>query len=148
MQKNPPENPPLLEVDQIVTVDEAVDLLMALHDKAAVAARVQGDPFPYVTARTKLQHTIRSVLGAAPVSKREFLNTYLKMWKSEGVPAPLNELQSIAAWLRESADPEAMKEKMRKRMLLLEAQAVHLNTQGSDAEARVGIYENRPDLKP
>lgn len=77
----------------------------------------------------------------------DFLIDHLKMWKDEGVPAPVNELQSIAAWLRESCNVKEMQDKMRKRMLMLMTVAGALDEQhGVDGAVLAGIYANRPDL--
>jgi hypothetical protein len=80
----------------------------------------------------------------------KFLNDYLQMWKDEGVEAPLNELQSIAAWLRYlgSNGKEKTIEAMQMRMLLLMDASNKLHAQGPEAEDAAGIYNNRPDLRP
>ena len=77
----------------------------------------------------------------------DFLVDYLKMWKSDGIPAPLNELQSIAAWLRASCNVEEMQNAMRLRMILLMKAVEAINEKGLDAEILAGIYANRPDLE-
>jgi len=83
------------------------------------------------------------------IELQDFLIEHLKMWKDEGVPAPVNELQSIAAWLRESSyGLEQMQDKMRQRMLLLMEAAEALDEQhGIDGAVLAGIYANRPDLE-
>lgn len=76
-----------------------------------------------------------------------FLIEHLKCWKDEGIPAPVNELQSIAAWLRTSCDGlKPMQNSMRMRMLLLMKTAHHLHDKGLEEELKAGIYENRPDM--
>lgn len=78
----------------------------------------------------------------------DFLIDHLKMWKDEGVPAPVNELQSIAAWLRESSNVDEMQNKMRMRMMILMEAAGALDEQGGiDGAVLAGIYANRPDLE-
>jgi len=83
------------------------------------------------------------------IGLEDFLIEHLKMWKDEGVPAPVNELQSIAAWLRESGHGlKEMQDKMRRRMLLLMKTAGALDEQhGIDGAVLAGIYANRPDLE-
>ena len=80
----------------------------------------------------------------------KWLTDHLRLWKDEGVDAPLNELQSIAAWLRYLGEhgEKKTKETMRARMLLLMNASIDLHDQGPEAEAAAGIYDNRPDLKP
>lgn len=79
-----------------------------------------------------------------------FLTKHLKLWKDEGVPAPMNELQSIAAWLSVlgSHGVEETKERMRARMLLLMHAANDLDKAGPAAVEEAGIYEHRPDIRP
>ena len=79
-----------------------------------------------------------------------FLAEHLKMWKDSGIPAPLNELQSIAAWLRASASmsKEELQKAMRARMYLLMDASQELHAEGRAMEDLVGIYDNRPDLRP
>jgi hypothetical protein len=83
------------------------------------------------------------------IDLEDFLVDHLKMWKDSGVPAPVNELQSIATWLRESSyGLEQMQNKMRQRMLLLMKTANALDKQhGIDGAVLAGIYANRPDLE-
>jgi hypothetical protein len=80
----------------------------------------------------------------------DFLNEHLKLWKDEGIPAPVNELQSIQGWLRclVQNGAEETADIMRKRILLLGQAAIDLHKAGPEAEDKVGIYENRPDLRP
>ena len=80
----------------------------------------------------------------------KFLTDHLRMWKDEGVEAPLNELQSIQAWLSCLGHHglEETTNRMRARMLLLQNTAIELYAQGPEAEAKAGIYDNRPDMKP
>lgn len=79
-----------------------------------------------------------------------FLVEHLKMWKDSGVPGPVNELQSIAAWLRLSGtcDKKELQSIMRKRLILLMDASQDLHKEGREAEDIAGIYDNRPDLKP
>ena len=89
-----------------------------------------------------------SVAGAArPLSKVDtFLAEHLRLWKDEGVPAPVNELQSIHAWLgclaRNGKDDTVAR--MRARMLLLTKAANALHAEGPEAEDAAGIYDRRP----
>lgn len=80
----------------------------------------------------------------------KFLTDHLRMWKDEGVPAPVNELQSISAWLEclGTHGAEETMERMRARLLLLMNTVNELHDQGREAEDAAGIYDNRPDLKP
>ena len=79
-----------------------------------------------------------------------FLVEHLKLWKDSGVPAPANELQSIAAWLRASASltKEELQSRMRLRMILLMDASIDLYKEGREAEDIAGIYDNRPDMRP
>lgn len=79
-----------------------------------------------------------------------FLTDHLRMWKDEGIEAPLNELQSIQAWLSCLGQHglEETKNRMRARMLLLMKTANNLHVAGPEAEAEAGIYDNRPDMRP
>lgn len=79
-----------------------------------------------------------------------WLVEHLKMWKESGIPAPLNELQSIAAWLRASASmtKEELQSAMRARMILLMQASQELHAEGREMEDLAGIYDNRPDLRP
>ena len=80
----------------------------------------------------------------------KFLTDHLKMWKDEGVPAPLNEIQSIHAWwgcLKKVGAEETMK-RMAARLILLQNAAEALHEAGPEAEEAAGIYEHRPDMKP
>ena len=80
----------------------------------------------------------------------KFLTDHLRMWKDEGIPAPLNEIQSIQSWLRYLGEhgADGTKDAMRKRMILLAQAASELHKEGPEAEAAAGIYDNRPDMKP
>lgn len=81
--------------------------------------------------------------------QKSFLLPFLRMWKDEGLSAPVNELQSISAWLYKSCDGlEPLKSAMRARMLLLMRAADQLNDEGLEAEIKAGIYDNRPDMIP
>jgi len=84
------------------------------------------------------------------MTRDDFLEEHLKLWKDTGVKAPRNELQSIQAWLRTSCDMtyEELKDAMRKRMILLMQAANKLHTAGSEAEDKVGIYSEAPELHP
>lgn len=81
---------------------------------------------------------------------RQFLLDHLRMWEDSGIPAPVNELQSIQSWLKYLGEhgAEETKSAMRKRMVLLMQAANELHEQGREAEDAAGIYDNRPDLKP
>lgn len=84
------------------------------------------------------------------MSVDKFLTDNLRMWKDEGIPAPLNELQSIAAWLQCLGEHglEGTKTRMRARMALLMGAAADLRNEGREAEDAAGIYDNRPDMRP
>lgn len=74
----------------------------------------------------------------------QHLADHLKMWKTSGIEAPKNELQSIAAWLRYLGmeGEEKTKETMRTRMVLLMNAVNKIAEQGSKAEVAAGIYDN------
>lgn len=84
------------------------------------------------------------------MSDRDFLVKHLKLWKDAGIPAPANELQSIQGWLRYLGQhgAEETKSAMRKRMVLLMQAANDLYKEGPEAEDAVGIYDNRPEMRP
>lgn len=77
-------------------------------------------------------------------SINEMLYKHLVLWKRSGVPAPVNELQSIQGWLRHLGDYglEKTKSAMRKRMVLLQNASVDLFKKGPSEEDKVGIYKN------
>ncbi len=79
-----------------------------------------------------------------------FVAAHLKMWEDSGVPAPLNELQSIAAWLRYLGQNGAdeTKKAMRNRILILMKAANNIYEAGPYVEELAEIYKNRPDRKP
>jgi hypothetical protein len=83
-------------------------------------------------------------------SYSQMLNEHLRLWATSGVPAPANELQSIQAWLSYLSEhgSEKTMSTMRTRMLLLMNAASNLHEQGPEAEAEVGIYDQRPDMRP
>jgi hypothetical protein len=93
--------------------------------------------------------TFDPVEEAAKAPRDKFYDAYLKMWKAEDIPAPLNELQSIQTWLNYLVNNGVEKtiETMRRRMILLANAAVKLNEEGPAAEADAGIYDNRPEMK-
>lgn len=75
---------------------------------------------------------------------------HLRIWKDSGVPAPLNELQSIQAWLQTLGEhgAEETMNRMRARMIMLMKAANELHKAGPEAEDAAGIYDNRPELRP
>lgn len=79
---------------------------------------------------------------------KEYLREHLILWKDSGIPAPANELQSIAGWLQFLGEHGEAKTKdaMNKRIILLEQAAIELYEEGPEAEAAAGIYKNRPEL--
>jgi hypothetical protein len=79
-----------------------------------------------------------------------YISKYLKMWQDSGIPAPLNELQSMAGWLRYLGENgvEKTKETMQKRMLILMEVAGGIHDAGPYVEELAEIYKNRPDQKP
>ena len=105
-----------------------------------------GDPRPASWVRPPADEVTTKMANTWKYME-DFLVEYLQCWKDEGVPAPVNELQSISSWLRESCNVEEMQRKMRCRMVLLMNAASALNEQGLDAEIMAGIYKNRPDLE-
>ncbi len=84
------------------------------------------------------------------IAQRKYLCEHLIMWMDEGIPAPLNEAQSIQSWLSylSSHTKEETMDTMRKRMILLGKTASDIYEKGREAEKEVGIYKNRPDLDP
>ena len=80
----------------------------------------------------------------------EFLTDHLRMWKDSGVPAPVNEVASIQAWmgtLKHKGAEETLR-CMGARLVLLNRAAQELHAAGPEAEAEAGIYDNRPDQRP
>lgn len=106
------------------------------------------EPFLTVAHRAALK-TVQEH-AAAKAEGREvesFLRSHLKMWMDSGIPAPLNELQSISGWLRTSAEGmRPMQMAMRNRIILLLREVAKLSNEGIEAEIREGIYDERPDL--
>lgn len=80
---------------------------------------------------------------------KDYLYEHLKLWKDSGIPAPKNELESIATWLRYLGmhGEEETKNAMRNRMILLMEASKELYAKGPEVEDIIGIYDNRPDLK-
>lgn len=78
---------------------------------------------------------------------KDFLRENLRMWADSGVPAPVNELQSIHAWLGclGQHGEEETKKRMRARMILLMRAVNELADEGVEAEIAAGIYDLRPD---
>lgn len=75
---------------------------------------------------------------------RDFLREHLVMWAASGIPAPVNELQSIQGWLGYMGHGlEATADAMRKRMILLQNAANELDRAGEEAEREAGIYNDR-----
>ena len=73
-----------------------------------------------------------------------FLREHLVMWASSGIPAPVNELQSIHGWLGYlNKGVKETAKAMRNRMLLLMQAANELHAEGEAAENAVGIYNKR-----
>jgi hypothetical protein len=105
---------------------------------------LNGKPEPFVLQWT---HQSRKINMSEKLDK--FLTDHLRLWKDEGVPAPLNELKSIEVWLSclGHHGVEETKNRMRARMLMLGKAAYALNDQGPEAEDEAGIYDNRPDMK-
>lgn len=72
----------------------------------------------------------------------QFLADHLKIWEGTGEQAPVNEIQSIQAWLmmlgRHGA--ESVKDTMRKRMSLLMYAASAIHEGGVESEDQYGIY--------
>lgn len=72
-----------------------------------------------------------------------FLTDNLRMWKASSIPAPLNEIQSIHAWMGMIYEkgPEETLKTMAARLVLLNRAAQELHAQGPAAEKAAGIYE-------
>lgn len=75
----------------------------------------------------------------------QFLIDNLKLWKDEGMPAPMNELQSIAAWLRclGNFGEKETGSRMRTRMALLMKASNELADLGEETVKAAGIYDRR-----
>jgi len=73
-----------------------------------------------------------------------FLTDNLRMWKASGIPAPLNEIQSINAWMERLKDvgAEETLKSMAARLVLLNRAAQELHAAGPEAEKTAGIYDN------
>jgi hypothetical protein len=77
-----------------------------------------------------------------------YVRSHLKLWKESGVDAPVNEGNSIQAWLRflGGHSKEETLNTMRIRMLKLMNAAQEVYDLGPEAEDALGIYDNRPDM--
>ena len=75
----------------------------------------------------------------------KFLTDHLRIWKESGIPAPLNEIQSIHAWMNqlEKNGAEETLRRMAARLVLLNRAAIELHELGPDAEKEAGIYDNQ-----
>jgi len=80
----------------------------------------------------------------------DLVRAHLKLWADSGVPAPANEGNSIQSWLQflGSHSKEETLHTMRQRMILLMQAANDVYEEGPEAEDKLGIYDNRPDLRP
>lgn len=78
------------------------------------------------------------------------VRAHLKLWADSGIPAPANEVNSIQGWLRflGSHTKEETLSTMRQRMVLLMQAANEVYAEGPSVEDAIGIYDNRPDLRP
>ena len=76
------------------------------------------------------------------------VRSHLKLWKESGINAPINEGNSIQAWLRflGSHTKEETLSAMRQRMILLMNAAQEVYNEGPETEDELGIYDNRPDM--
>ena len=81
---------------------------------------------------------------------KDLVRAHLKLWAESGIPAPVNEGNSIQAWLRFLGchTKEETLDAMRQRMILLMQAANEVHKEGPDVENALGIYDNRPDLRP
>lgn len=127
-------------------IDAAHYLVFQLPARQAGAVQVLVDEVAHLQSELANAEAQIAQLETKQIEKYDFLNEHLKCWMDEGIPAPVNELQSISAWLSESSDVEQMQNKMRNRMLLLMHQVERLYEAGPMAEQEAGIYNNRPDL--
>lgn len=75
----------------------------------------------------------------------KFLTDHLRFWKESGIRAPLNEIQSIHAWMNQLKDKGAEEtlRRMAARLVLLNRAAIELHELGHDAEKEAGIYDNQ-----
>ena len=76
------------------------------------------------------------------------VRSHLKLWKESGINAPINEGNSIQAWLRflGGHTKEETLSAMRQRMILLMNAAQEVYDEGPETEDELGIYDNRPDM--
>lgn len=83
--------------------------------------------------------------GSVTMDVPKFLLEHLRLWENSGEPGPMNELQSIAAWLSTLGHRglEETRRIMQARMTLLTNAANALYDAGEEAEDKVGIYEKR-----
>lgn len=97
-----------------------------------------------------IKNLIQEKADKLDTQKNDFLREHLKLWKDSGIPAPMNELQSIDTWLTQltNSGEEKTKDIMRKRIILLMEAVAKLHKEGPEAEEAAGIYDNRPDMRP
>jgi hypothetical protein len=79
----------------------------------------------------------------------DYVRSHLKMWAESGIPAPVNEGNSIQSWMSYlgSHTKDQTLDTMLQRMLLLMDAANEAHDLGHEVEDAIGIYDNRPDLK-
>jgi hypothetical protein len=128
-----------MDNDQLKMVTEALQYYAALKVTTADGG---------VQARAALE-SLGHVVHAPPRATDtidKMLSDHLRMWKSEIDSAPVNELQSIAAWLRYLGEhgQEKTKNTMRQRMLLLMKAAGAIHEGGPEMEDACGIYDSVP----
>ncbi len=109
--------------------------------------------------KNAINHAVIDALKNAvndPVNKdktrqiyEHYVNAHLKLWAESGIPAPVNEVNSIQSWLMFLASNGKDKtiDTMRQRMNLLLNAAQKVHESGTDKEDEIGIYDNRPDLR-
>lgn len=83
--------------------------------------------------------------GSVVMDVPKFLLEHLRLWENTGEPGPMNELQSISAWLSTLGHRglEETRRIMQARMTLLMNAASALFDAGEEAEDKAGIYEKR-----
>jgi len=128
------------------TGDEDLDLLLGLTEDMAEGRGNMDVGMLWVSVLERVMRKLKDASAKEPRNSVDrFLTDHLRLWKDLGVPAPVNELQSIQAWLRHLGEhgPEKTKHAMRGRMTLLTKASIELHKAGPEAEDAAGIYNER-----
>jgi len=92
---------------------------------------------------------LKNGVNAHTADYEDYVRAHLKFWAESGIPAPESEIKSLQAWLYYSSGHtmEEMQDTLRARLSLLMDAAVAVYEEGPEAEDRIGIYDNRPDIE-